>query len=739
MKTLSAPALIATGRTSVRARYLLQLDFAYPSALTLRLSDEHVAAAIGHEWLPLVQSWGNLSATLNTLDVDGRPATATIALLNTKPIAGRARLSDLIRSPLNTGTAYEFAFAQATVYELLDEALATEDAIRRGVFYLEEPTDIGEEILTLRMSDQALVLEHQLPVTRITADVFPQAPESVIGQSFSVPFGALKHVLAQPIVDGRATTLDGAITVSATTLILEDATGIAAGDTVQVEYEHILLGAKDGNTFTACTRARNGTTAVAHADAMRVYQLLSVYRFVVAETVSEHPLVAVSGVRVNGELAQTSPTIRDVESPRAGRRLSVIDFEPSNLRQFHVLPVGDAALVSIATAQTIDSQGSRTVALPTGTAEVIPGRALRTVTVTVSTDGPGGNWVITRRPASQPGGADVIVGQGSNANLPVTITHAHDWGSWEDEVFDFSSTGSVTVTFAFNRYAVTFERGAGGQESTAAAVIGTVTCDVEGVRDDSLGRITGTALARIEIPADVVRFVLTKLFPGVSAADLGASWALTRARGSALRWAFLLGAETFSRLRRKFGEQARSVLYLDAGTWEFSYLQDAPVAAVTLAYAKDVRIAAVKRSARTELVNRLTVYAARDYSARGALEDIYTHVQVHEDLAQGLARRSGATTDDVLAGTLELDLVQDTATAVALGDFWLGRWKRQRLELTVEAWHNVLALAHADHVAVSGHPLLEAHGGVGVIFRVVGVEDQPDEGTTRLTLVEANA
>src|SRR3989338_4877295 len=177
MRTFSTPVTRSSSRPSVRARYLFQLEFTYPSALTLRFSDEPVPAALGQEWLPLVQSWGNLSATLNTLDVDGRPATATIALLNTKPIAGRDRLSDLIRSPLNTGTAYEFAFAKATVYELLDEALATEDAIRRGVFYLEEPTDIGEEILTLRMSDQALVLEHQLPVTRITADGFPQAPE----------------------------------------------------------------------------------------------------------------------------------------------------------------------------------------------------------------------------------------------------------------------------------------------------------------------------------------------------------------------------------------------------------------------------------------------------------------------------------------------------------------------------------------------------------------------------------
>ncbi len=65
--------------------------------------------------------------------------------------------------------------------------------------------------------------------------------------------------------------LNGALTDVATTVTLDESDAFNAGDTVRIDDEEILLGTKAGETYTLCTRAQNGTTAVAHLDDSLVY------------------------------------------------------------------------------------------------------------------------------------------------------------------------------------------------------------------------------------------------------------------------------------------------------------------------------------------------------------------------------------------------------------------------------------------------------------------------------------
>src|SRR4029077_7139486 len=114
MKSLVASALTASRQASVSTIYVAEVQFTAPSSQTLRISDGSLSIA-GVEYMPLVADWGSFEQALNSLDVDGRPATATISLLNTKPVLGRSRVSDLIRSSRNTTGAYEWAFAKVTI------------------------------------------------------------------------------------------------------------------------------------------------------------------------------------------------------------------------------------------------------------------------------------------------------------------------------------------------------------------------------------------------------------------------------------------------------------------------------------------------------------------------------------------------------------------------------------------------------------------------------------------------
>jgi len=69
-----------------------------------------------------------------------------------------------------------------------------------------------------------------------------------------------------------STTLNGAISETATTVVLTSGASFSQGDYVVVNGEMIVLGAKSTNTFTACTRGYGGTVPVAQADTSSVYR-----------------------------------------------------------------------------------------------------------------------------------------------------------------------------------------------------------------------------------------------------------------------------------------------------------------------------------------------------------------------------------------------------------------------------------------------------------------------------------
>ncbi len=67
------------------------------------------------------------------------------------------------------------------------------------------------------------------------------------------------------------TTLNGAITNVATSLVVVSATGYPAVPfNIQIENEVIRVGAKSGSTFSTLTRGYDGTTGVAHVDGSAV-------------------------------------------------------------------------------------------------------------------------------------------------------------------------------------------------------------------------------------------------------------------------------------------------------------------------------------------------------------------------------------------------------------------------------------------------------------------------------------
>lgn len=67
-----------------------------------------------------------------------------------------------------------------------------------------------------------------------------------------------------------ASTLNGALSATAVSITLTDATNFANGNYVQIDKEIVLLGGKSGNTFATCARGVGGTLPMAHDDGTAV-------------------------------------------------------------------------------------------------------------------------------------------------------------------------------------------------------------------------------------------------------------------------------------------------------------------------------------------------------------------------------------------------------------------------------------------------------------------------------------
>src|SRR5262249_23181065 len=152
--------------------------------------------------------------------------------------------------------------------------------------------------------------------------------------------------------------------------------------------------------------------------------------------------------------------------------------------------------------------------------------------------------------------------------------------SLADEAFTcvWGATNNFTITCPCTAYSIRVEPDTSSDTTTAAnAILGEITADVVGIRDDVYGTLSAVPQAVLENPADVVAYILS-LYPfDVDRAD---DWADTRARLEALglRWAFMLGSDgnpRFSALRKLIGDQSRSRLSVEAGEY---VLRDIPAA-----------------------------------------------------------------------------------------------------------------------------------------------------------------
>jgi len=745
VKTRSAEAAIMSQRPFVEPIHFAVIEFTAPAALTLRVSDRYIPRSGDlEECVPMVQAWGTLDEPLNGIDGGGSPATFDLTLFNTMPVGGRDRLSDLLYSPLNP-TGYVFEFAKVSVYRY-DEELGPSAAERIGVFYLEDPTEMGERLFSLRMSDVTLVLDRQSPVTVITRDEFPEADAAAVGQTIPRLIGRLDQVPLRFLEAGQKGTL--AVAIDDVMDVIE----VRGGDTFTtltflVDSEIITATARNGSTFTGCVRGANGT-ASEHAVDVAVYEILPSYLAVLGEHDGRFT-PSISNVKVDGApLSALGVIEQDTAIPTApGKRFIGARFTPADVVLFHTLPgapssVSVAVLTSGAVSEGTSSNVTRTVPA-SGAGDVAAGQTIRTLRCTVDTNAGTGaiNWTLDRRQAGGPW--RVLAGE-NNVLAQTVLVEVDDEqiypGSGDDlirlRLWGLQGASAASLKVTFTNYTIAYGTG-GDADSTAGRVIGHVTCDMLGVRDD--GTITGTPGELLDNPADATAYLLTRCYPSSALVELHERWSDTRAALAqlGLRWSALIGADGvpgFSDLRRLIALQSRCQLVSGFGTLWLRAIPDAPAVDQVIDYKRGVweqQPAVTVRTSRTQVYTRVLVNARPDYAGDGG----FRYVKRVEDLTQ-----PGLTMP--IETTLELPWIQDEVTAARLGAFWLSRWKRPRLTVELVAWQELLAIEHGDHISFTNHPVLAVHGGATRPFAIYRKSYRlADENPARIqvTAIEATA
>ena len=153
------------------------------------------------------------------------------------------------------------------------------NAVNEAVRYINQrefnyPFNHSTETKTLT----AGVVRYSIPTSAKTVDyhTFRIVKDSDLGNSgyrlSQLDYNEYINSVSDQEDEIKSTTLDGALTDSATTITVASTTGFDSSGTIYIENEQITYTGTTSTTFTGATRGANGTTAASHDSATQVAQ-----------------------------------------------------------------------------------------------------------------------------------------------------------------------------------------------------------------------------------------------------------------------------------------------------------------------------------------------------------------------------------------------------------------------------------------------------------------------------------
>ncbi|MDD3814437.1 MAG: hypothetical protein PHZ02_07300 [Desulfocapsaceae bacterium] len=310
MRSDLTPAFIAAKNAAFRRPRQL-LVFRFPEAGDVYLSDQPLGAADGlsHEYLPLVESWGELQDSAgNAADQEqSEIRQMSITLWN----GGANPFSDyfLGEYPENVEVELYQWFA----------GLAETDAALLDRFVVQDPIEFDEasRLLNLDLVSMAVTLDAPCG-SLLTREDWPYAFDGDVGRGIPLAFGSPGRIPTLQAVAPIILTLKGSVLATTMTLMIyEDLAAMNFPTTATVKIDEELIRVIRGTYTDRLLVVQRGYTSEAaeHLDKREVIQVIANHTFLLCEG----PVAAIDNVQIDGY-----PAPSDIYTVRA-------DLDPARI------------------------------------------------------------------------------------------------------------------------------------------------------------------------------------------------------------------------------------------------------------------------------------------------------------------------------------------------------------------------------------------------------------------------
>jgi hypothetical protein len=226
--------------------------------------------------LPWVSSWGEVREGVSGTLGEIRMSDFNVELLIDPDASPNAE---------DIATQYELEASPASLYLWfadLDPSTDPPQEILRG--YVRDIALPDDATVRLTIEDESSRLEKYIG-TKVDRTTYPNADQDDIGKVLPIVYGSVSKLPARAVDAGVKTSLPAAISESATEFDVSDATGLAVDMVLQIDDERMTITSIIDDTLQV-TRGSESTAAASHLKGAVVWQVKSVFAYVVAS----HPV-----------------------------------------------------------------------------------------------------------------------------------------------------------------------------------------------------------------------------------------------------------------------------------------------------------------------------------------------------------------------------------------------------------------------------------------------------------------
>lgn len=255
---------------------------------TLHLSDQQVTIAGwfgGVTTLPWVSNWGSIDE-----NIAGDGFGVTVADFSLQ----------VINDPNSNVKIEDVLWMGSNNIEMVDCELylwfrglnpATDPPVKMWVGNIVDFEKVDELNYSLTLVDQSVRVDKYIG-EKVTLDEYPGADPDEVGKVKPIIYGAVTRTPCLALDAGSVTMLKSNIDATVTTIPVSDTTGFAAGMTIQIDEEQLIIGSIGTEQFTGCTRHANATVAAKHQKGALGWEKQTTFVFMWAD----HPVKSISKV-----------------------------------------------------------------------------------------------------------------------------------------------------------------------------------------------------------------------------------------------------------------------------------------------------------------------------------------------------------------------------------------------------------------------------------------------------------